>query len=108
MQLLCESTLPVVKFRILNLKRARHLGDFAQSLLAAGNVLFGLCSRDDIRPHASMKTVDIKILAVHSEELPNAFTLSNSNKCRIGKVHRTVGVLAHELAHSRNVSEIER
>ena len=63
-----------------------------------------LCSGDDVGPYSSVKTVDAKIFAVYGEDFSDALTLSNPNKCRISKVHRTVGVLAHQLAHSRNVS----
>ena len=67
-----------------------------------------LCSRDDVGPHSSVKTVDTKIFPVHGKDFSDASTLSNPNQCRLGKVHRTVGVLAHQLAHSGNVGEIER
>ena len=83
----------------------------AQSLLIlflAESGFIPSCSRDDIGPHSSVQTVDIKILAVDGEDLSDAFTLSNPNECRVSKVHRTVGVLAHQLAHSRNIGEIER
>jgi len=58
--------------------------------------------------YLSVKTVDTKILAVHGEDFLDACTLSGPNECGICKVHLTVGVLAHQLMHSRNVSEIER
>src|SRR5271169_6147865 len=66
------------------------------------------CSGDEGGSHSPVKTVDTKILAVYGEDFSDAFTLSNPNECRISEVHRTVGVLAHQLAYSRNVSEIER
>jgi len=50
--------------------------------------------------------VDTKIFAVHGEDLSDSFTLSNPNQGGNGKVHWTVGVLAHQFAHSSNVSEI--
>lgn len=73
-----------------------------------GHPIIKLCSRDDVGPQSPVKTVDSKIFAIHSEDFSDAFTLSNPNQRCIGKVHRTVGVLTHQLAHSRNVSEIER
>ena len=57
------------------------------------------------RPHSSVKPEDSKILAVHIEDFSNAFALSNPDECGIGKVHRTVGVLPHQFAHSRNVHQ---
>jgi hypothetical protein len=78
----------------------------AQSLLVwfliAVAAYSNLCSGDDVGPYSSVKTVDAKILAVYGEDFSDAFTLSNPNECRISNVHRTVGVLAHKLAHSRN------
>jgi hypothetical protein len=81
---------------------------FAQSFpvlfLIAVAAYSKLCSGDDVGPYSSVKTVHAKILAVYGEDFSDAFTLSNPNECRISKVHRTVGVLAHQLAHPRNVS----
>jgi hypothetical protein len=65
-------------------------------------------SGDEVGLHSSVKTVDTKILAVHGEDFSDAFTFGNPNERCIGKVHRTVGVLAHQFAHSRNICEIER
>jgi len=53
-----------------------------------------------------MKTVDTKSLAVHRENFSDTFTLGNPNDCCISKIHRTIGVLGHQLAYSRNVSEV--
>jgi hypothetical protein len=66
------------------------------------------CSGDDDGPYSPVKTVDTKIVAVYGEDFSDAFTFRNPNKGRIRKVHRTVGVFTHQLAHSRNIREIER
>jgi hypothetical protein len=54
-----------------------------------------------------VKAVDTEVLAIQGEDFSDTFTLSNPNKCRISKIHPMVSVLAHQLAYSRNVSEVD-
>src|SRR5215469_14731269 len=75
-----------------------------QGVTRTSEVLLG----DEAWPHSSVKTVDTKILPVHGEDFSDALTFGNPYECRISEVHRTVGVLAHQFAHSRNIRVIER
>jgi hypothetical protein len=54
-----------------------------------------------------VKTINGEIVAIHGEDPPDAFSLSHSNKCRIREIHRTVGILDHELSYARYVYQVE-
>jgi hypothetical protein len=79
----------------------------ASSGTRSAAMLVKLCSGDDVGPHSSVNAVGIKILAVYGEKVPDSFALSNPNQRRSSKIHWTVGVLAHQLPYSRNVSDVE-
>jgi hypothetical protein len=54
-----------------------------------------------------MNAVDLKILAVHGEKVPDSFALRDPNQCCVSEIDWTVGILAHQLPYSRNVSNVE-
>ena len=64
-------------------------------------------SRDDCKTDPSVKAIDRKIVAVHREDPPDAFSLSHSDKCRVREIHRAVGILDHELPYAGYVYQFE-
>ena len=63
--------------------------------------------RHDGKTDPSVNTIDREIVAVHCEDLPDAFTLCHSDKCRVGEIYRAVGILDHELSYAGYVHQVE-
>jgi hypothetical protein len=54
-----------------------------------------------------VKAIDRQIVAVNCEDPPDAFSLSHSDKCRVREMHRSVGILDHELSYAGYVYQVE-
>ena len=89
-------------FEVLTRRGAR-----AQRLNGAG---FSRLSqlRDERGTQAAVEAIDGEIASVHGENFSEAFALCNPEERGIGKIHGTIGVLAHEFADSRSVGGVER
>src|SRR5258706_12801943 len=64
--------------------------------------------RKDIEAADTLRSVDAEVTPVEREDAMHALPFGYPNKSRVGKVHRQVVVLSHQLPHARRVVDGQR
>jgi hypothetical protein len=61
-----------------------------------------------LEPPDTSRPVHTEVGAIESEDAPDPFALGGAHQSCVGKVHRKVVVLLHQLTHTRCISLVER
>ncbi len=59
--------------------------------------------RQDVKSSQSLRSINLEVVAVDSEDAPDSLALGNPDQGGIRQIHRQVPILPHELAHTGTV-----